>query len=196
MRSSRTTLLVVALLCGGGSVSSWVQAQVTTGQIQGTVTDAQSGLVPTAEVHAVNAATGQRFTTTTNESGEFRLRSLPIGTYTVEAEQSGFKRYARTGVAVTHNQIVRLNVVLELGAITETVNVSAAMSPVNTTTAAVETLVETQQMLDLPIVGRRNVLSLAALTQVRHDLPSSNDFLTIRVEEVLCLQSEDFENSM
>ena len=60
-------------------------------------------------------------------------------------------------------QIVRLNVVLELGAITETVNVSAAVSPVNTTTAAVETLVETQQMLDLPIVGRRNVLSLAAL---------------------------------
>jgi outer membrane receptor protein involved in Fe transport len=86
-----------------------------------------------------------------------------VGTYTVEAEHSGFKRYVRTGVDLTHNQIVRLNIALELGAITETVNVSAAVSPVNTTTAAVETLVETKQMLDLPVVGRRNVLSLAAL---------------------------------
>ncbi len=163
MRISRTSLLSVALLCGGGSVSSWMHAQVTTGQIQGTVMDAQSGLIPDVEVAVVNTATGQRFTNTSNEAGEFRLRSLPVGSYTVEVEHAGFKRYVRSGVEITQNQMVRLTIALEIGAVTETVNVSAAVSPVNTTSATVESLMETQQMLDLPVVGRRNVLSLASL---------------------------------
>ena len=138
-------------------------AQLTTAQISGTISDSQGLAVSGAAVGLRNEATGERFRFSANELGAYVAASLPLGRYTLSVDQAGFKRYVRTGIVVTANQAARVDVALELGSVSETVNVAAELSPVNTTTATLDTLIDDKRLVDLPLNGR-NVLALAALT--------------------------------
>ncbi|MEX2263219.1 MAG: carboxypeptidase regulatory-like domain-containing protein [Bryobacteraceae bacterium] len=157
----QTPCLLLLLLTAFGGVPAL--AQLTTGQISGTVSDSQGLGVSSARVIIQNEQTGQRFEFNANELGIYLARSLPIGNYSVSAEAEGFKRFHRTGIALTSNQILQVDVTLEVGTVNETVTVTDEISPVNITTGTLDTLIDSRRLVDLPLNGR-NVLSLAALT--------------------------------
>lgn len=138
-------------------------AQMNTGQILGTVKDTQGLAVSGVPVMIGNEETGQSFESRTNEVGDYLARALPLGSYTLSIEQPGFKRYSRTGVTLTGGQMLRVDVALEVGAVSETVSVTADLPPVNVTTATLDTMIDDKRLVDLPMNGR-NMLSLAALT--------------------------------
>ena len=154
-------LLQTLVLCA--ALVSSLAGQSTTGEIAGVVQDTQDLAIAGAQVTVRNEATGQVFQVRSNESGGYSARALPPGIYTVGVEQAGFKRYNRAGVGLTSGQAVRLDVRLEVGALTETVQVTAEMSPVNVTTSTLDTLIDDKRLVDLPLNGR-NVLGLASLT--------------------------------
>jgi hypothetical protein len=158
MRGKLAALCLVFL-----SAPSIVVGQLTTGQILGTVVDSQGLGIPNAQVTIRNEKTGQTFEVSSSALGDYLVRSLPVGEYAATVQASGFKRYARTGIILTANQVARLDVTLEVGGVTETVTVEEELSPVNTTTGTLDTLIDSRRIVDLPLNGR-NVLALAALT--------------------------------
>ena len=97
-----------------------------TAQISGTVRDASGGVLPGADVTAIQTDTGARRSVVTNESGAFVLSNLPIGPYRLEASLSGFRTVARTGIVLQVNANPEINVTLPLGDLAETVSVEAA----------------------------------------------------------------------
>lgn len=138
-------------------------AQLNTGEISGTVTDMQGLAVSGARVSILNELTGQRFESRSNDLGGYLGRALPVGRYTVVVENDGFKRYSRAGLSLTAGQVLRVDVRMELGAVSETVSVTAEAPPVNVTTSTLDTQIDDKRLVDLPMNGR-NVLSLASLT--------------------------------
>ena len=137
-------------------------AQAPTGEITGFVLDPSGAAVPDTEVVVLNDQTGQRHTARSNAAGEFLVRALPPGVYSITAEREGFKRFTRQGVSVSALRIVRVDVRLEVGVISQSVVITAEASLVDTRTATVGTLVDDKRIVDLPLNGR-NILSFASL---------------------------------
>jgi hypothetical protein len=106
-------------------------AQVTTATIYGRVQDPSGAVIPGAGIEAVNEATGITKTASTNERGEFAIPYVPVGPYTITIGSDGFSTHEQTGINLTSGQKVDLTFVLELGATTETVSVSAE-APIST----------------------------------------------------------------
>ncbi|MFN7923218.1 MAG: carboxypeptidase-like regulatory domain-containing protein [Bryobacteraceae bacterium] len=136
-------------------------AQITAG-IRGTVTDPTGAAVPSARVTATSTATGFAATATTIADGGYTLNLLPIGTYRLTVEASGFKLFERTNIALANNQVAGINVALEVGSVSEKVEVSSGAPLVNTQTTEVGQLIESKQIVDLPLNGR-NPIQLATL---------------------------------
>jgi hypothetical protein len=116
-----------ALCC---SVGVW--AQSTGGRINGRVTDPSGAVVPDATVTIINEAAGVRNHTQSSKSGDFSFPSVPVGVYTIEFEAPGFKKLTRKQVALDLNQTLTVNGTLELGAATETVEVSSEAPLIDT----------------------------------------------------------------
>src|SRR5215831_1074513 len=124
---------VLLALC----VSTLAFAQGNTGNISGTVTDPTGAAVPGAAVTGTNAATGATAKTTTNEQGAYALPSLLAGSYRISVSKSGFRSEARSGVEVNAGVSVTVNIRLEVGQTSETVEVSAGAEMVQSTSAEV-----------------------------------------------------------
>ena len=102
------------------------QAQVTTATFYGTVTDSSGALIPGATVTLLHAGTGITATKTTDETGNFVFDFLRVGSYTVTIEVAGFKTYRSSGIALTAGQQIRQTFRLDVGTVTETVEVEAS----------------------------------------------------------------------
>ncbi len=124
-------------------------AQLTSGNITGTVYDPTGATVPGAQVVAHNNATGVDATTTSTSAGEFRFENLPIGMYTITVTSPGFNKAEVGNVNVQLNQTVTTNVKLAIGQASTSVQVTEAAVPIDTTTAQVQTTFETKQIADL-----------------------------------------------
>lgn len=138
-------------------------AQVSTeGSFIGTVTDSSGAVVPNAEVVVKHLATGLTRTATTGASGEFTILALPIGEYSVAVTAAGFKTWelARTQLAV--GERARITPALEVGQASERVTIEASAEVVQTEKATVETVVQMQQIRELPL-PTRNPLALVAM---------------------------------
>lgn len=131
--------------------------------IRGTVTDSSGAAVPGARVTATNVDTGLTRTATTDTAGVYTFTLLPVGGYSLAVEAQGFKTHQQSNIRLTTNEVAGLNVVLEVGALSERVEVSAGAPLVNTQTTETGTLIGTQQVVELPLNGR-NVIQLATLT--------------------------------
>jgi len=145
-------------------------AQFSTGTILGTVRDNTGGVIPGVSVTTRNTGTGLTRTTTSNEDGSYRFPGLPVGAYEVRSEQQGFTTEVRSGVTLAVGQEAVLDFALKVGAVAETVEVSAEAPLVNTTTSALGGLVNEDKIQDLPLNGRSYIdLSLmqAGVTQQR-----------------------------
>ncbi|MBV8809395.1 MAG: carboxypeptidase regulatory-like domain-containing protein [Acidobacteriaceae bacterium] len=140
-----TRLLLVMLLAAG-----CLFGQLTSGNITGTVYDPSGAAVPGASVVAHNVATGVDVTTAATSAGDFRFENLPVGTYSVIVTAPGFNKSEIGEVKVQLNQTVTTNVKLTLGRSSESVQVTEAAPPVDTTTAQVQTTYDTKQIADLP----------------------------------------------
>ena len=130
-----------------------------TGSILGNVTDESGAVVTNAKVDVTNIATGVVYNTQTGSSGDFTLPSLNPGRYSVAVEASGFKKSVTTDIILTVGQSARVNVALKAGAVSTTVEVSAAAVNLDTDTSALSQLVSQKQVEELPLNGR-NFLQL------------------------------------
>jgi len=137
-------------------------AQTSTSRIGGRVSDSKQASVAGATVTATNEATGVVQTQTTTEAGVFAFESLPVGNYTVSVEQSGFKKFQKTGNHLEVNTPLTVDVVLEIGQLSEVVTVQGGQEQLQTANATVGNVVEQKAIETLPLNGR-NPLTLLLL---------------------------------
>lgn len=149
---------VFLVLCG----TSALMSQVDRGSIAGTVKDVSGAVVPGAAVTIVSTGTQQTINLSTNSSGTFVSTNLRIGQYTVTVEKSGFRRSIQTGVTVSVNQTTRVDATLQVGQVTQSVEVSAAPPLVQSESSSLGTVETQQRIVDLPLNGR-NFIALAYL---------------------------------
>jgi Carboxypeptidase regulatory-like domain len=133
------------------------------GTVTGEVKDASGAIVAGAVVTVHNTGTNAIRTVTTNEEGRYTVPALIPGTYGVKVEKTGFKTMMRPPFELQVQQTARIDLVLELGQVTETVEVSGAAALLTTENATVGTVMEQRRITDLPLNGR-NLLSLVALS--------------------------------
>jgi len=139
---------------------NWAQTPRAT--LTGTVLDPQDAAVPEAEVEATHVATGISYRVRSSNDGTYVLTNLPIGVYRVSVTAPGFKKFVRDDVRLEVAQRLRLDVRLEVGALTETVTVSGEIPRLSTEEATLGTVVERQRIEELPLNGR-HVFSLVRL---------------------------------
>ena len=126
-----------------------------TAQVGGTVRDQSGAVLPGVEVTATETETGLARKTVTNETGSYVLPNLPIGPYRLEATLPGFRTFVQTGIVLQVNSNPVINPILEVGQVAEQVQVEANATQVETRSAGVGQVVETQRILDLPLNGRQ-----------------------------------------
>ncbi len=138
-------------------------AQDTRAKITGTVTDTQGSVVPGVTVKATNTATNVSTDTVTGESGNFTIQQLLPGPYRVTATLPGFKTFAREGIELHTAETVTVNIQLGIGAVEETITVSAATSAVESNESTFAQTIENKRITELPLNGRQ-VYMLMQLT--------------------------------
>jgi hypothetical protein len=153
-----STLVLLSLVLSGAASSS---AQITTGDITGTVTDQSGAYVAAADVSAVCPDTDQKHTVKSGSVGEFRLTDLPSCVYKVSVSAPGFKTTVRD-VTVTVAQITKADFALELGQNTDTITVEA-VAPLVDFSPGINNDVDQERIVDLPLNGR-DFKSILALT--------------------------------
>ncbi len=137
-------------------------AQVQNGQFTGTVTDPSGAAIPNAKVTVTNMGTNLSVTTTTNQSGLYTARELPIGTYKITAEAKGFKTSSNANLTLNAGTVQRVDVRMELGQAREVVEVTGEAAAVNTEDSKLASTVNATQIANLPLNGR-NVYDLMQL---------------------------------
>ena len=130
--------------------SVWAQ----TAQITGRVIDSSGAVVPDAEVTVKNTATQVTTVTRTNGSGDYTTPNLVVGSYSVAVTREGFKKYERSGITLEVGQKAKIDVALEAGLVSQSIDVVADVSRVNATSGAVGDVIERRQVEDLPVNGR------------------------------------------
>ncbi|MCI0420346.1 MAG: carboxypeptidase-like regulatory domain-containing protein, partial [Acidobacteria bacterium] len=150
MFDSKNYILIIALLLCL-SVPLTVSAQSDRGTITGIVNDATGAVLPKASVTATNVSKGIISKTITNEEGNYTIPLLPAGTYLVKLELSGFKTYIREGITVQVAQTARLDVTLQVGEVSETVEVQADASVLKTESAELSTSITPENLNALPV---------------------------------------------
>jgi hypothetical protein len=164
MRTSRefAARLAAAALVLLVSTSLTLHAQVTTGAIVGTVSDA-NGVVPGATVTIRETGKNTAATFVTDTTGNYAAPFLVPGTYAVEVQVQGFKKWRRDGIILQVNQRARVDVELEVGGLEETTTVVASSPVLNTDSSEVGTVIEERAIKELPLNGR-NFATLVYLT--------------------------------
>jgi hypothetical protein len=191
--------------------------QSSTAEIRGLVSDESGAVIPGARVEVVYLQTGESRTFTTDASGQYIVPQLIPGSYEVRADAQGFRRLVRQGIVLQVDQRASVDLRMQVGSVTESVEVVAAAPLLDTSEASLGQVIENRKILDLPLNGR-NILSLAALTsgvtpgtsfgvgipdgraalvqaamanvQINGGMASSNDVLLDGVPLALCCQHQ------
>ena len=138
----------VIVLC-----ASSAHAQFDSAQISGVVQDSTGAVLPGVDVTLVNVGTRNERQTVTNEAGLYTFPNVPVGEYRINAMLSGFKPISKSNVQVSAGLNIRVDVSLEVGALTETIQVEAATTLVDT--SAIGRTVRAEQIAETPLSGRR-----------------------------------------
>ncbi|MGH9786827.1 MAG: carboxypeptidase regulatory-like domain-containing protein, partial [Terriglobia bacterium] len=129
-------------------------AQLDTGSISGTVSDQSGGAAPGATVTVRNVATGVTRTLQTNAAGRYDALALPTGSYEVEASLPGFQRAVRSGITLAVGRNAVVDMVLQVGEVTQAITITGEAAQVETTTATVTNLVDERRVLEIPLNNR------------------------------------------
>ncbi|HEY3838024.1 MAG TPA: carboxypeptidase regulatory-like domain-containing protein, partial [Bryobacteraceae bacterium] len=157
--SKSLTASLAAFVCS----ACLLHGQLTTSTILGTVTDPSGGVVASAQVTATNTATNFTRTVQTNTSGEYRMEFMPIGTYRIDFTAAGFKKSSQSGVVLAINVDRRVDAALQVGQVSDTIDVTSEAPVVDTSDAQIGRTVDNEEITQLPIVNR-NVYTLLSLT--------------------------------
>jgi hypothetical protein len=149
---SRPVLFLLALTAAAACL--WAQA---TSQIQGTVHDSSGSAVPDATIKATQSETGVTRSVSSGADGAYVLPNLPIGPYRLEVGKTGFTTYAQTGIVLQVATNPTVDITLRVGAVSETVEVTANAALVDTQGTSVGSMIENQRILELPLNGRNAV---------------------------------------
>src|SRR5678815_2046768 len=152
MKHVLATVLSLLLVSSLG-YSAAPQAQGTA-QINGLVKDSSGAVLPGVEVTATQTSTGVSRQSVSDERGNFVLPNLPIGPYKVEATLPGFRTFVQTGIQLGVNQNPNLSITLEVGQVSQEVEVQANVTLVETRNLGVRQVIENQEVLDLPLQSR------------------------------------------
>lgn len=158
-----------------------LRAQVTTGTILGTVRDNSQAVVSGAQVTITEAGKGTSQKFNTDDTGTYSAPFLIPGTYTVTVEMAGFKKQVRSGVVLQVDQKARVDFVLEVGEVTETIDVVAASPIIKADSSELGEVIEERAVRELPLNGR-NFAQLVYLTpgvttgQVGENLSGASTF--------------------
>lgn len=159
-KSLPQSLLLMTLLVSLSATTAF--GQRGRGTILGTVTDASGAVIAGATVTVTNTATNLAATATTNDDGNYVAPNLLVGAYSVAVTKTGFKKALRIGITLEVDQRAEINLTLEPGAVSETIEVTSQTSLVDTTTATFGKVIENRRVQELPLNGR-NALSLVLL---------------------------------
>ncbi len=161
-RTTLTRLFTVSLLILGGFVT--VKAQQTNATIVGNVTDTTGAVMAGAKVTATEAATNTVRSTVTDNDGGYTIPALPVGTYSLSVEISGFASQRATGIHLDASQTARQDFKMSVGQVSQTVAVEAgaAAAQLQTETGAVGQVIDGRKIVELPLNGR-NFVQLAQL---------------------------------
>jgi hypothetical protein len=137
-------------------------AQTATGQITGAITDATGATVTGVRIKITNTLTGLTRETTSSDRGTYSVPQLPVGTYVITAEKDGFKLAVSSANELKVDQVLRADMTMELGALTESVEVLGRSVALDTETASIGQVITERQVTELPLNGR-NFLQLLFL---------------------------------
>ena len=170
------SLLVLLTIVAAAAMSQHAWAQEVTASITGTVTDPSGAAVPGATVTATSQERGLTFTDVSNDSGLYRIAQLPVGTYTLKVEKSGFALASHAPFVLAVNQVARVDVGMKVGQTSETVEVTGAAPIMETETTQVDTVMNAATNDNLPLASRNYVqLTLLAPGAVSTDPSSFNN---------------------
>jgi hypothetical protein len=132
--------------------SPWAGAQVLYGTITGTITDKSGAVVPNVTVNLINQATGETRTATSNATGQYAMRDILPGPYSLSIKKNGsFSGYSQRNLAVEANHEIRMDVVLQLASVVTEVTVDTAPPPLQTETAEVNNDLSPTELKELPL---------------------------------------------
>ncbi len=132
-------------------------AQVNTGSLSGTVTDPSGASIANAQVTLTNTNTGISQTTTTSEAGTYLFTPLQAGQYRLQVEAAGFKKSERGSITLQIAERLGLDIRMEVGAVSDTVNVTSEAPLLVTTNANIGQVIDQQKILELPLPGRDTI---------------------------------------
>jgi hypothetical protein len=139
--------------------------------VRGSVTDSTGAILSGVKVTATNTQTGVTTTTTSGNSGQYEFLQLPVGSYSISASRQGFKTFKSTAFTLAVNQIYDLPVSMQVGEVSETVEVKAEAVQVETTSIQQQTVINSSQIVDLPLIGR----NFTQLEQLAPGVMSASD---------------------
>src|ERR1700704_840731 len=151
---------IVMIVALGASICC---AQVATGNIRGSVSDSTGGVLPNCSVIITHIDTGLVRKVSTNERGDFNAPSLPVGEYKIVIGLAGFQSKALTGLILQVDQTAIIPAVLEPGAVTQTLEVTASAPVLDSQTSSLGQVIENKRIVDLPLNGR-NPFQLGVLS--------------------------------
>jgi len=154
MRSFSGLFRSLLLVAAAAGICHFGWGQEVTASITGTVTDPGGAALPGATVTATSLERGQTYTALTNDSGLYRIAQLPVGTYTVKVEKSGFSLASYPSFVLTLNQVARVDVAMKVGQASETVEVTGAAPLLATETTQVDTVINAATNDNLPLASR------------------------------------------
>ncbi|HZQ51840.1 MAG TPA: carboxypeptidase-like regulatory domain-containing protein [Bryobacteraceae bacterium] len=178
MRYSRRAAMALLLLF---LLASLLFSQATAVvQISGSVQDSSGGAIPNAKIIVTQTATGFTRETTSGPNGGYVLSNLPVGPYRLEASAPGFRSYDQQGIVLQVNTNPTINVVLQVGPLSQSVEVHAAAEMAETQTSGISQVIDQRRVVDLPLNGRQPtqlvLLSGAAVVSPPSDLASSKNY--------------------
>jgi hypothetical protein len=144
----------------------------SSGQITGNVTDVNGAIVPGATITVTQVETGAKRTITSNNDGNYSIANVDIGTYRLSVSKTGFKETSVSNIVVNVSNTTRQDIVLQAGAVSEVVNITADNVQIETQTGAVGEIVSGEQVRELPLNGR----SFVQLTQLQPGVSAANNF--------------------
>ena len=151
MRPSRKVLPLLGIMILAGATVLWAGI---TGSISGIITDPSGSVVPGVTVTATNTQTGVQATIQTDSKGFYNFAELPIGDYTIQAEEKGFKEYLKSGIHIDANSAIRVDIKLEIGTIAEKVTITSNAVQVETQSTQMGEVIDSQKITAVPLNGR------------------------------------------
>ena len=173
-------LAVLAILSAGWFAPSIEAQAVANAQVTGRVTDSSGAPVTAAQVKAIETGKQQVHTTSSDDQGRYVIPNLPVGSYVLEVQAPGFKTHNHTGILLQVGNNVEINAVLQVGAVSESIEVTASTEMVETRETSVSQVIDEKRIVDLPLNGRQPtqliVLSGAAVNAPGGGMTGSKNY--------------------